>query len=57
MIKLTSDNCLFNRIGYHIPMFAGFAIMFVSTISKSYDVSAVVLRARIMNIIGTVFSA
>uniref|UniRef100_A0A671MDU9 Chromaffin granule amine transporter-like n=1 Tax=Sinocyclocheilus anshuiensis TaxID=1608454 RepID=A0A671MDU9_9TELE len=26
---------LTNRIGYHIPMFAGFVIMFVSTISKS----------------------
>lgn len=37
-------------------MFAGFVIMFVSTISKLYDVSiimtggAVVLKARIMNI-------
>uniref|UniRef100_A0A674N1N2 Solute carrier family 18 member A1 n=1 Tax=Takifugu rubripes TaxID=31033 RepID=A0A674N1N2_TAKRU len=26
---------LTNRVGYHIPMFAGFIIMFVSTISKS----------------------
>lgn len=27
-----------SRIGYHIPMFAGFVIMFVSTISKCLHV-------------------
>uniref|UniRef100_A0A8C0XMT1 Chromaffin granule amine transporter n=1 Tax=Castor canadensis TaxID=51338 RepID=A0A8C0XMT1_CASCN len=27
---------LTNRIGYHIPMFAGFVILFLSTVSKSF---------------------
>ncbi|KAI2661388.1 Chromaffin granule amine transporter [Labeo rohita] len=44
---------LTNRIGYHIPMFAGFAIMFVSTI-RTY---ALLFFARSLQGIGSSFSS
>uniref|UniRef100_A0A672MW19 Uncharacterized protein n=1 Tax=Sinocyclocheilus grahami TaxID=75366 RepID=A0A672MW19_SINGR len=44
---------LTNRIGYHIPMFSGFVIMFVSTISK--DIRAAVFRS--LQGIGSSFSS
>ncbi|KAM9858663.1 chromaffin granule amine transporter [Aulostomus maculatus] len=54
---------LTNRIGYHIPMFAGFIIMFVSTISVCVSVFAfsgtyaLLFLARSLQGIGSSFSS
>ncbi|CAL8248011.1 unnamed protein product [Merluccius merluccius] len=47
-----------NRIGYHIPMFAGFIIMFVSTILFAFSGSyALLVFARSLQGIGSSFSS
>ncbi|KAM4615836.1 chromaffin granule amine transporter [Polymixia lowei] len=49
---------LTNRIGYHIPMFAGFIIMFFSTIMFAFSGSYVLLfLARSLQGIGSSFSS
>nr|XP_043881250.1 chromaffin granule amine transporter isoform X2 [Solea senegalensis] len=49
---------LTNRIGYHIPMFAGFIIMFVSTIMFAFSGTYVLLFfARSLQGIGSSFSS
>ncbi|XP_048067130.1 chromaffin granule amine transporter [Megalobrama amblycephala] len=49
---------LTNRIGYHIPMFAGFAIMFVSTIMFAFSGTyALLFFARSLQGIGSSFSS
>ncbi|XP_066570479.1 chromaffin granule amine transporter [Amia ocellicauda] len=49
---------LTNRIGYHIPMFAGFIIMFVSTILFAFSGTyALLLVARALQGIGSSFSS
>ncbi|KAM9360861.1 chromaffin granule amine transporter [Symphorus nematophorus] len=49
---------LTNRIGYHIPMFAGFIIMFVSTIMFAFSGSyALLFFARSLQGIGSSFSS
>ncbi|KAI4884262.1 hypothetical protein NFI96_014352 [Prochilodus magdalenae] len=49
---------LTNRIGYHIPMFAGFAIMFVSTIMFAFSGTyALLFFARALQGIGSSFSS
>ncbi|XP_043968185.1 chromaffin granule amine transporter isoform X3 [Gambusia affinis] len=49
---------LTNRIGYHIPMFAGFIIMFVSTIMFAFSGTYVLLfLARSLQGIGSSFSS
>uniref|UniRef100_A0A674BUX7 Solute carrier family 18 member A1 n=1 Tax=Salmo trutta TaxID=8032 RepID=A0A674BUX7_SALTR len=51
---------LTNRVGYHIPMFAGFIIMFVSTISMLFAFSgtyALLFFARSLQGIGSSFSS
>ncbi|KAL4636003.1 chromaffin granule amine transporter [Arapaima gigas] len=49
---------LTNRIGYHIPMFAGFAIMFVSTIMFAFSGTyALLFVARSLQGIGSSFSS
>ncbi|KTG44970.1 hypothetical protein cypCar_00039232 [Cyprinus carpio] len=48
---------LTNRIGYHIPMFAGFVIMFVSTIMFAFSGTyALLFFARSLQGIGSSFS-
>uniref|UniRef100_A0A672YFU3 Solute carrier family 18 member A1 n=1 Tax=Sphaeramia orbicularis TaxID=375764 RepID=A0A672YFU3_9TELE len=49
---------LTNRIGYHIPMFAGFIIMFVSTIMFAFSGTyALLFFARSLQGIGSSFSS
>uniref|UniRef100_A0A673LXR0 Chromaffin granule amine transporter-like n=1 Tax=Sinocyclocheilus rhinocerous TaxID=307959 RepID=A0A673LXR0_9TELE len=49
---------LTNRIGYHIPMFAGFVIMFVSTIMFAFSGTyALLFFARSLQGIGSSFSS
>ncbi|XP_060786655.1 chromaffin granule amine transporter isoform X2 [Neoarius graeffei] len=49
---------LTNRIGYHIPMFAGFVIMFVSTIMFAFsETYALLFLARSLQGIGSSFSS
>ncbi|KAM6930940.1 chromaffin granule amine transporter [Xenentodon cancila] len=49
---------LTNRIGYHIPMFAGFIIMFVSTIMFAFSGTyALLFFARALQGIGSSFSS
>uniref|UniRef100_A0A3B3RC38 Solute carrier family 18 member A1 n=1 Tax=Paramormyrops kingsleyae TaxID=1676925 RepID=A0A3B3RC38_9TELE len=49
---------LTNRIGYHIPMFAGFVIMFVSTIMFAFSGTyALLFVARALQGIGSSFSS
>uniref|UniRef100_A0AAX7STY6 Major facilitator superfamily (MFS) profile domain-containing protein n=1 Tax=Astatotilapia calliptera TaxID=8154 RepID=A0AAX7STY6_ASTCA len=49
---------LTNRIGYHIPMFAGFIIMFVSTIMFAFSGTyALLFVARSLQGIGSSFSS
>ncbi|CAL8333496.1 unnamed protein product [Arctogadus glacialis] len=49
---------LTNRIGYHIPMFAGFIIMFLSTILFAFSGSyALLVFARSLQGIGSSFSS
>ncbi|XP_003974671.2 chromaffin granule amine transporter isoform X2 [Takifugu rubripes] len=49
---------LTNRVGYHIPMFAGFIIMFVSTIMFAFSGTYVLLFfARSLQGIGSSFSS
>ncbi|KAJ8286138.1 hypothetical protein GJAV_G00034960 [Gymnothorax javanicus] len=49
---------LTNRIGYHIPMFAGFVIMFVSTIMFAFSGTYTLLfLARALQGIGSSFSS
>uniref|UniRef100_A0A8C1Q3X8 Solute carrier family 18 member A1 n=1 Tax=Cyprinus carpio TaxID=7962 RepID=A0A8C1Q3X8_CYPCA len=49
---------LTNRIGYHIPMFAGFVIMFVSTIMFAFSGTyALLFLARSLQGIGSSFSS
>ncbi|KAL6456361.1 hypothetical protein MHYP_G00349040 [Metynnis hypsauchen] len=49
---------LTNRIGYHIPMFAGFVIMFVSTIMFAFSGTyALLFFARALQGIGSSFSS
>ncbi|XP_053480210.1 chromaffin granule amine transporter [Ictalurus furcatus] len=49
---------LTNRIGYHIPMFAGFVIMFVSTIMFAFsETYALLFFARSLQGIGSSFSS
>ncbi|TMS01306.1 Chromaffin granule amine transporter, partial [Larimichthys crocea] len=49
---------LTNRVGYHIPMFAGFIIMFVSTIMFAFSGTyALLFFARSLQGIGSSFSS
>ncbi|XP_072537244.1 chromaffin granule amine transporter [Salminus brasiliensis] len=49
---------LTNRIGYHIPMFAGFVIMFISTIMFAFSGTyALLFFARSLQGIGSSFSS
>ncbi|XP_075766992.1 chromaffin granule amine transporter isoform X1 [Pelodiscus sinensis] len=49
---------LTNRIGYHIPMFAGFVIMFLSTVMFAFSGTyALLLVARALQGIGSSFSS
>ncbi|XP_055367853.1 chromaffin granule amine transporter isoform X2 [Betta splendens] len=49
---------LTNRVGYHIPMFAGFVIMFVSTIMFAFSGTyALLFLARSLQGIGSSFSS
>ncbi|XP_074143549.1 chromaffin granule amine transporter isoform X1 [Sminthopsis crassicaudata] len=49
---------LTNRIGYHIPMFAGFVIMFLSTIMFAFSGTyTLLLLARTLQGIGSSFSS
>ncbi|MGH0169192.1 UNVERIFIED_CONTAM: hypothetical protein FKN15_056443 [Acipenser sinensis] len=49
---------LTNRIGYHIPMFAGFVVMFLSTIMFAFSETYILLfLARMLQGIGSSFSS
>ncbi|NXY11945.1 VMAT1 protein, partial [Pteruthius melanotis] len=49
---------LTNRIGYHIPMFAGFTIMFLSTVMFAFSGTyALLLTARALQGVGSSFSS
>ncbi|XP_024416688.2 chromaffin granule amine transporter [Desmodus rotundus] len=49
---------LTNRIGYHIPMFAGFVIMFLSTVMFAFSATyALLFVARTLQGIGSSFSS
>ncbi|XP_054572784.1 chromaffin granule amine transporter isoform X2 [Eptesicus fuscus] len=49
---------LTNRIGYHIPMFAGFVIMFLSTVMFAFsDTYTLLFVARTLQGIGSSFSS
>ncbi|XP_004591518.2 chromaffin granule amine transporter [Ochotona princeps] len=49
---------LTNRIGYHIPMFAGFVIMFLSTVMFAFSGTyALLLVARTLQGLGSSFSS